>query len=180
MNLKQISLALATLGTGVSLAACKKNKDATEVPGASGRGGEGGCGGKAKKESGCGSKAKKESGCGADKGEDAGTAGEGGCGSQAKAKKQRGGLEDESQNRGTTLSAQGPEPRAAEATEREEEDEKPVGPTDAKVEAMSDSAPLQAVDSVKPRKKRRRRRRRKSKKRRRAASEEVCGEGTCG
>lgn len=177
MNLKQIGLALATLGTGVTLGACKKNKDATEVPGASGRGGEGGCGGKKSKEAGCGGKKAKESGCGGKGSQEDASAQEkeGGCGASARSAELE-GLE-ESQSDAATEPAK--EPASGELAAQGPE-EAPKGPTDEKVEAMSDTSPLSEVKSVKPKKKRRRRKRRRKSKPKKRAGEEVCGEGTCG
>lgn len=167
MNFKQIGLALATLGTGMTLGACKKNKDATEVPGSSGRDKEGGCGGKASGESSCGGKKGKDE--------------EGGCGAQAKKKAGEHELaldENAIDLDNIDVAAQGPEESASEPVERSATVE-PTGPTDKPVEAMSDTHPLKEAKGMKPKKKRRKKRGR-AKKKKASSAEEVCGEGTCG
>ena len=86
MNLKQISFALAALGSGALLSSgCNKNKEATEVPGASSESNEASCGGK-KAEGGCGG-TKSEAACGAEKAEAAcgGEKAEASCGGAATA-----------------------------------------------------------------------------------------------
>ena len=76
MNLKQITLTLAALGSGAILVGCKKNSDATEVPGEGSKGGEGSCGGKG--QGSCGGKG--QGSCGGKEHGAEGAKGEGSCG----------------------------------------------------------------------------------------------------